>query len=152
MLWKGLRKFRRDAVLDWNPHADEVTSQLLLGFVPLDEGQQDGATAAVLDLMVKTGFLVENEDGTWSRSFNALLRRLYSTGDRKSNECAAAGLSKSSQQTNVSWTVSPFHVNPGHSPEIMWVGPSATEIERHGVHRGCLCRRWSSWLTTNSRS
>lgn len=66
--------------------------RLLLGFVPLDEGRQDGATAAILDLSVKSGFMIECKDGSFCRALNANGRRLYNTGDRKSNECASAGL------------------------------------------------------------
>ena len=80
------------SVLDFNPHASKVTPQLLLGFVPLGEGRKDRATAALLDLSVKSNFLIKNESGTWSHAPDTKSRRFHSTGDRKYNECAMAGL------------------------------------------------------------
>ena len=89
-LFGHANKFQHDSVREWNATADEPTKSLLLGFVGVDEGHQEGAGAAFMDLQLKYGVINENEDLSWALDDQARFRRMYSFGDAKTNENCAA--------------------------------------------------------------
>jgi hypothetical protein len=59
-------KFQRDAVLDWNKYPDDVTLSYNMGFVGVREDSSDGAAAMILDMLLKFGVLVYNQDEMWA--------------------------------------------------------------------------------------
>ena len=61
------RNFQKDAVKKWNPHTDQLTRSLFMGFVGLDEGKRKGAGTVVLDLLIKDGTMREVDFGKWLR-------------------------------------------------------------------------------------
>ena len=89
-MMQAASSFQRVSVRDWNQWADSVTETLMLGFVPLDEGSAQGASAAFLDLCVKSGLLIETSDSCWELAPNALRRNLYCFGDRATVENCCA--------------------------------------------------------------
>jgi hypothetical protein len=77
-------------VLDWNATADDVTMSFNMGFVGIQEESAAGAGSVVLDMLLKFGLLKYNDDNTWEVAADVNTRRLYSIGDRKSNENCTA--------------------------------------------------------------
>jgi hypothetical protein len=86
-------KIQRKAVLDWNANADNVTLLFNMGFVGIREDSAAGAGSVVLDMLLKFGLLKYNNDNTWDITADVNKRRLYSFGDRKSNENCSAFVS-----------------------------------------------------------
>ena len=86
----SVTKFQRKAVLDWNATADSVTMSFNMGFVGIREDSAAGAGSVVLDMLLKFGLIKYNDDNTWGLADDVHTRRLYSFGDRKSNENASA--------------------------------------------------------------
>ena len=77
-------------MLEWNATADSVTMSFNMGFVGIREDSAAGAGSVVLDMLLKFGFIKYNNDNTWGLADDVHTRRLYSFGDRKSNENASA--------------------------------------------------------------
>ena len=75
-------------MLDWNATADDVTMSFNMGFVGIrEDSAAAGAGSVVLDMLLKFGLLKYNDDNTcWEVAADINTRRLYSFGDRKSNE------------------------------------------------------------------
>ena len=86
-------KFQWKAVLDWNPNADKVTMSFNTGFVGIHEDSAAGAGSVVLDMLLKIGLLQYNDGNTRELAADINSRRLYSFGDRKSNENCTAFVS-----------------------------------------------------------
>jgi hypothetical protein len=57
-----------------------------MGFVGVREDSSDGAASVILDMLLKFGLLVYNDDETWALHKFAKVRRLYCFGDRKTIE------------------------------------------------------------------
>ena len=53
--FRANHNFQKDAVKKWNPHTNEVTRSLFIGFVGLDKGKKDGAGTVVLGILIKGG-------------------------------------------------------------------------------------------------
>jgi hypothetical protein len=64
-LFTAALSFQRQAVLKWNPHADEVTETLILGMNPLDEAASMETGAIVLKLLSDFSLIELNDDGSW---------------------------------------------------------------------------------------
>eukprot|EP00956_Cyclotella_meneghiniana_P024622 scaffold49684_cov59-Cyclotella_meneghiniana.AAC.1 len=62
-LFATSKTFQRDAVLKWNPHADEVTPTILIGINPMSEAASMETCAIVLELLVKAGVMTVEDDG-----------------------------------------------------------------------------------------
>jgi hypothetical protein len=84
--FSSVYKFKKKAVLDWNRSADCVTLCLNMRFVGIREDSAAGARSVVLDMLLKFGVLKYIAGKMWQLEDNAKTRRLYSYGDRKSNE------------------------------------------------------------------
>ena len=54
-LLKRARRFRRDAVCDWNPTANMVTKSLLLGVSGVDDKDAEGVTNILMELATVHG-------------------------------------------------------------------------------------------------
>ena len=83
-------KLQQKAVLDWNATADNVMMSFNMGFVGIQEDSAAGAGSVVLDMLLKFGLLKYNNDNTWEVAADVNKRRLYSFGDRKSDENCSA--------------------------------------------------------------
>jgi cupin superfamily acireductone dioxygenase involved in methionine salvage len=70
-----------------------------MGFVGVHEDSSDGATAVILDMLLKFGILIYNQNGTWKLHRYANLRRLYCFGDRKTIENSTAFVNKLSNRS-----------------------------------------------------
>jgi hypothetical protein len=92
--FSAVYNFQRQAVLDWNQTTDCVTMSFNMGFVGIHEDSAAGAGSVVLYMLLKFGVLKYNKNKTWELAENVRTRRLYSFGDRKSNENCLAFLSK----------------------------------------------------------
>ena len=71
------------AVSDWNKIRDEVTLLYNMGFVGVRENSSDGADAVILDMLLKFGVLVYDQNKTWALHCCAKFCRLYCFGDAK---------------------------------------------------------------------
>jgi hypothetical protein len=92
-------KFQRSAVRDWNQVCDEVTLSYNMGFVGVREDSSDGAVSVILDMLLKFGVLIYNENETWALHKYAKLCRLYCFGDRKTIENSSAFVDKLSNRS-----------------------------------------------------
>ena len=81
--FKSVLEFQIDAVRDWNQSRDDVTLSYNMGFVGVREDSSDGATAVILDMLLKFVILIYNQNGTLKLHRYANLRWLYCFGDRK---------------------------------------------------------------------
>ncbi len=91
--FSSVYKFQLKVVLDWNSGADCVTLSRNMGFVSIKEDSAVGAGSVVLDMLLKFGALKYIDSRTWWLEDIATTHRLYSYGDRKSNEYCTAFLS-----------------------------------------------------------
>ena len=91
--FSAVYNFQLQAVLDWNQTADCVTMSFNMGFVGIREDLTAGAGSAILDMLLKFGLLKYNDGNTWELAKDINSRRLYSFGDRKSNENCTAFVS-----------------------------------------------------------
>ncbi len=66
--FNSVSKFWREAVCDWNRTRDDVTLSYNMGFISVHEGSSDGAATVILDMLLKFGVLVYNQDKTWALS------------------------------------------------------------------------------------
>jgi hypothetical protein len=82
--------FQRNSVADWNPFRDDITLLYNMEFVGVREDSSDGAASVTLDMLLKFGVLVYNQDETWSLHYFAKLRWLYCFGNRKTIENSSA--------------------------------------------------------------
>ena len=64
-----------------------------MGFVGINEAAAWECGAAFLDMMLKFGVLKKEDNNSWSLANDAHMRRIYSYGDRKTNENCAAFVS-----------------------------------------------------------
>ena len=92
--FRDVKDFQRMAVKDWNPNCDEVTQSLNMGFVGVCEDSSNGAALVILDMLLKFGVLIYNDDETWALHKFAKVRRLYCFGDRKTIENCTAFVNK----------------------------------------------------------
>jgi hypothetical protein len=65
-----------------------------MGFIGVREESSDGVASVILDLLLKFGVLVYNEDKTWSLHRFAKLRQLYCFGNRKTIKNSSALVNK----------------------------------------------------------
>ncbi len=84
---------------DWNPNCDEVTLSLNMGFVGVHDNSSDGAASVILDMLLKFGLLIYNDDDTWALHKFTKIRRLYCFGDRNTIENSTAFLNKLSNRS-----------------------------------------------------
>jgi hypothetical protein len=91
-------EFQRAVVRDWNEFCDDVTLSYNMGFVGVREDSSDGATAVILDMLLKFGVLFYNQDETWALHCFAKLHRLSCFGDRKTVENSSAFVTKLSNR------------------------------------------------------
>ena len=84
---------------DWNPNCNEVTLSLNMGFVGVLEDSFNGAASVILDMLLKFGLLIYNDDDTWALHKFAKIRRLYCFGDRKTIENSTAFINKLSNRS-----------------------------------------------------
>jgi hypothetical protein len=59
-------KFQRQAVQNWNSCCNEVTTSYNMGFIGVREDSSDGAASVILDMLLKFGVLVYNDNKTWA--------------------------------------------------------------------------------------
>ena len=79
---------------DWNIFAGDVTLLYSMGFVGVCEDSSDGAAAIILDMFLKFGVLVYNQDKMWSIHRFAKVHWLYCFGDRERIEYSSAFVNK----------------------------------------------------------
>jgi hypothetical protein len=96
-------------VRDWNEFCDDVTLSYNMGFVGVCEDSSDGAATVILDVLLKFGVLVYNQDETWALHCFAKLHRLYCFGDSKTIENSLASVYKLSNRS-LSFEVSSLQV------------------------------------------
>jgi hypothetical protein len=82
------------AVNDWNKIRDDVTLSYNMGFVGVRENSSDGAAAVILDMLLKFGVLVYDQNKTWALHCCGKFCRLYCFGDRKTIENSTAFVNK----------------------------------------------------------
>jgi hypothetical protein len=87
------------AVRDWNPNCNEVTLSLNMGFIGVHDNYSDGAASVILDMLLKFGLLIYNDDDTWALHKFAKIRRLYCFGDRKTIENSTVFINKLSNRS-----------------------------------------------------
>ena len=87
-------EFQKDAVRDLNKSRDDVTLSYNMGFVGVREDSSFGTAAVVLDMLLKYGMLIYDDNGTWKLHQCANLRSLYYFGDRKTIENSTAFVNK----------------------------------------------------------
>ena len=75
--FKSVLEFQIDAVRDWNQSRDDVTLSYNMGFVGVREDSSDGAAAVILDMLLKFGVLIYDQNGTWKLHQYANLHQLY---------------------------------------------------------------------------
>jgi hypothetical protein len=90
--------FQMLAVTDWNEFQDNVTLSYNMGFVGVREDSSDGVVLVILDMLLKFGVLVYNQDETWSLHWLAKLCHFYCFGDQKMIENSSAFVKKLSNQ------------------------------------------------------
>jgi hypothetical protein len=76
-----------------------VTLSYNMRFDGVHEDSSDGAATVILDMFLKFGVLVYNQDETWALSRTARIRRLYCFGDRKTIENGTAFVNKLSNRS-----------------------------------------------------
>ena len=97
--FKSVLEFQIDAVRDWNQSRDYVTLSYNMGFVGVREDSADGAPAVILDMLLKFGIIIYDQNGTWKLHRYANLRRLYCFGDCKTIENSTAFVNKLSNRS-----------------------------------------------------
>ena len=65
-----------------------------MGFVGVREDLSDGAAAVILDMLLKFGILIYDQNWTWKLHRYANLRQLYCFCDRKTIENSTAFVNK----------------------------------------------------------
>ena len=65
-----------------------------MGFVGVREDSSDGAASVILDMLLKFGVLVYNQDELWSLHRLAKLHQLYCFGEQKTIENSSAFVNK----------------------------------------------------------
>ena len=91
--------FLQEAVCDWNHTRDDVTLSYNMRFVGVHEDSSDGAATVILDMFLKFGVLVYNQDERWALSWTARFRRLYCFGDWKTIKNGTAFVNKLSNRS-----------------------------------------------------
>jgi len=92
--FKSVSQFQQMAVSDWNKTRDDVTLSYNMGFVGVHEDSSDGAANVILDMLLKFGVLVYDQNETWALHGCAKFRRLYCFGDHKTIENRTAFVNK----------------------------------------------------------
>jgi hypothetical protein len=64
--FKTVFEFQQAAVGDGNKTRDDITLSYNMGFVGVREDSSDGAAAVILDMLLKFGVLVYNQDKAWA--------------------------------------------------------------------------------------
>ena len=85
-LLKEAKAFQHNTVLRWNEQADEATMSVYLGLLGIDEAASKECGAITLDLLLRSGVLVQNEGGGWDLADDYKTRRIYLVGDAKTVE------------------------------------------------------------------
>ena len=98
-IFNAAYKIQRKAVLDWNANADDVTMLFNMGFVGIQEDSAAGAGSVVLDMLLKFGLLKYSDNNTWDIAADINKSRLYSFGEKKSNESCSAFVSTLSHRS-----------------------------------------------------
>ena len=70
----------------WHPNIDDCSLSIYLGLIGIDEATSKECGAITLDLLLRAGVLVTNEDGSWSLADDWDQRRIYIFGDAKTIE------------------------------------------------------------------
>ena len=79
---------------DWNKTRDDVTLSYNMGFVGVHEDSSDGAAAVNLDMLLKFGVLMYNQNETWALHRCATFCRVFCFGDLKTFENSTAFVNK----------------------------------------------------------
>ena len=86
-LLKRARRFRRDAVCDWNPTVNMVTESLLLGGGGTNKKDAEIATAILMELSILHGIVVTEPDGKMQLLEIFEDKFMITNGDRKTHKC-----------------------------------------------------------------
>jgi hypothetical protein len=85
VFFKNVLKFQRQAVKDWNSHCYDVTLSYNMGFIGVREDSSNGAALVILDMLLKFGVLIYNDNNMWALNQFAKLQRLYCFGRPEDN-------------------------------------------------------------------
>ena len=86
LLFLKEEKFQELTVKKWNRQADECTLSVYLDLIGIDEADSKECGAITLDLLLRAGVFVEDEDGLWQLVDDYNQRRTYLFGDAKTIE------------------------------------------------------------------
>eukprot|EP00978_Attheya_sp_CCMP212_P049423 scaffold662564_cov161-Attheya_sp.AAC.1 len=75
------KSFQRKTVNSWNPHSGKAAKLLILPVTPIDEGNAAGAGAVVLQLLIESGIMTQETNGSWDLAPNYEERLIYVFGD-----------------------------------------------------------------------
>ena len=71
------KSFQKQVVQKWNPTVDDPTLSVYLGLLDINETASKECGSIVLDLLLRSGVLVELEDGSWDLAEDWESRRVY---------------------------------------------------------------------------
>ena len=83
---RAVKAYQERTVRSWNPEVDEPTKTIYLGLLGVDESASKECGAIALDLLLRSGVLVENDDSSWDLADDYETRRIYLYGDAKTLE------------------------------------------------------------------
>jgi hypothetical protein len=97
--FKSVADFQAQAVTDWNEFQDNFTLLYNMGFVGVCEDSSDGTAPVILDMLLKFGVPVYNQDEMWLlHCCLAKLCHFYCFGDQKTIENSSAFVKKLSNR------------------------------------------------------
>ena len=100
---ENLKDFQVRTVRRWNPKIEEPSLSIYLGLLGIDEAASKECGSITLDLLLRSGILVETEDGGWSLADDWENRRVYLFGDAKTIENMSKFV-KDMQDRKISYT------------------------------------------------
>ena len=64
-LFKSAKVFQTNTTMRWNPTANEPTLSIYLELIGIDKAASKECSPIKLDLLLRAGVLISNEDGSW---------------------------------------------------------------------------------------
>ena len=85
-MFDAARSFQVETVKRWNKEIDDPTLSMYLGLLAIDESASKECGAITLDLLLRAGVLMQDDNGSWSLANDYETRRVYIYGDGKTIE------------------------------------------------------------------
>ena len=82
----AVKTFQTDTVCWWNKEVEDPTLPRYLGILAIDKGVSRECSAITLDLLLRAGVLLQDEDESWSLADDYKSRRVCVYGDAKNIE------------------------------------------------------------------